>query len=132
MKTQPVQPKVLIVDDDSDFLFDLKAWLTCDGFKAHTAELGKTGIQRFRLYRPYAAVILDLHMPKVDGFEVLQEIKATDIKAKVIVLTGDATARDRAEALGADAFIVKPVGRKELCHLLRKLMGNERDAACRN
>ena len=132
MKTHTGQPKVLIVDDDPDFLFDLKTWLTHDGFKAHTAEVGRTGIQRFRLYRPYAVVILDLHMPKIDGFDVLKEIKAIDIKAKVVVLTGDASARDRAEALGADAFIVKPVGRTELSYFLRKVIRNERGTVCRN
>jgi CheY-like chemotaxis protein len=124
MNTHREQPKVLVIDDDHEFLSDLKAWLTREGFRTHGVGLGKAGIQHFRLYRPYAAVVLDLHMPKVSGLDVLREIKSTDIGTRVAVLTGDATARDQAFAHGADAFAVKPIGRKGICELVNRLTGD--------
>jgi len=124
MNARHEHPKVLVIDDDHDFLCDLKAWLSREGFRIHGVELGKAGIQYFRLYRPYAAVVLDLHLPKVSGLDVLREIKSADIGTKVAVLTGDATARDQAFAHGADAFAIKPIGRKGICELVNKLTGN--------
>jgi CheY-like chemotaxis protein len=119
---QAENPKVLLVDDDQDFVSDLEMWLTKLGFCAHVAQLGQAAIQHYRMYRPYDAVILDLHMPKVDGLQVLTEIKREDATAKVAVLTADAAARENAMAMGADAFLVKPVGRKAICRLLGRLV----------
>ncbi len=121
MGPQLTNRKVLIVDDDFGFATDLKTWLSGEGFQVHVAHVGRAAIQFHRLYRPYTAVLLDLHMPKVDGFEVLKEIKNTDIGTRVAVLTADATARDRAIALGADAFLVKPINRKVICGLIQQL-----------
>jgi CheY-like chemotaxis protein len=129
MSAQSVGPKVLVVDDDSDFVFDLKTWLTQEGFRIHAVEVGQAAIQRYWMYRPYAAVVLDLHMPKVDGFQVLKQIKKADANTKVAVLTADATARDEANALGADAFVVKPVGRKAVCELVHGLTNTAARAA---
>lgn len=121
MDTQLTNRKVLVVDDDVDFAADLKMWLSREGFCVHLAQAGRAAIQFYRLYRPYTAVLLDLHMPKVDGFEVLKEIKSTDIGSRVAVLTADANACDRANALGADAFLIKPINRKVICGLIRRL-----------
>jgi len=121
MNPQLTNRKVLIVDDDFGFATDMKTWLSREGFQVHVAQVGRAAIQFHRLYRPYTVVLLDLHMPKVDGFEVLKEIKNTDIGTRVAVLTADATARDRANALGADAFLVKPINRKVICGLVQQL-----------
>jgi len=121
MSPQLTDRKILVVDDDADFASDLKMWLKREGFCVHVAQVGKAAIQFHRLYRPYAAVLLDLHMPKVDGFEVLKEIKGTDVRTRVAVLTADATTRDRANALGADAFLVKPINREAICGLMQQL-----------
>ena len=121
MSPQLTIRKILVVDDDAGFASDLKMWLSREGFCVHVAQVGRAAIQFHRLYRPYTAVLLDLHMPKVDGFEVLKEIKNTDIGTRVAVLTADATARDRASALGADAFLVKPINRKVICGLIQQL-----------
>ncbi len=114
--------RILVVDDDWDFAAHLKEWLTRDGFCVHVAQLGRAAIQFYTMYRPYAAVVLDLHMPKVDGFEVLHTIRSTDLECKVAVLTADPTAHDRALAAGADAFLVKPIGRTALCDHIRRLI----------
>jgi len=122
MNPQSTNRKILVVDDDASFASDLKMWLSREGFRVHVAQVGRAAIQFHRLYRPYTAVLLDLHMPKVDGFEVLKEIKGTDVGTRVAVLTADAHARDRATALGADAFLIKPINRKTICGLIHELM----------
>jgi len=121
MDTKFTNRKILVVDDDIDFTADLKMWLSREGFRVHVAQAGRAAIQFHRLYRPYTAVLLDLHMPKIDGFEVLKEIKKTDINTNVAVLTADANACDRANALGADVFLIKPIDRKAICDLVREL-----------
>ena len=67
-------------------------------------------------------MLLDLHMPKVNGFEVLKEIKNTDISTRVAVITGDTEAHDRVSALGADVLLVKPINRKVICNLIHRLV----------
>jgi CheY-like chemotaxis protein len=124
MSSQLTNRKVLVVDDDAGFASDLKMWLSREGFSVHVAQVGRAAIQFHRLYRPYSAVLLDLHMPKVDGFEVLKQIKSADIGTRVAVLTADASARSKADALGADAFLAKPINRTAICGLVQKLASN--------
>ena len=121
MSPQFTNRKILVVDDDADFASDLKMWLSRERFSVHVAQVGRAAIQFHRLYRPYTAVLLDLHMPKMDGFEVLKDIKSTDVGTRVAVLTADATTRSRANALGADAFLVKPINRRAICGLMQQL-----------
>ena len=129
MKDKTERPKILVVDDDHDFACDLKAWLTKEGYCVHVAELGKAAIQHFNLYRPYAAVLLDLHMPKVNGYDVLEEIKITDFRTKVAILSGDTTA-GRGNIPLADDFVLKPVGRKDICRCVRNLLEMAEPSAC--
>lgn len=121
MTTQLTNQKILVVDDDADFASDLKMWLSREGYSVHVAQVGRAAIQFHRLYRPYAAVLLDLHMPKVGGFDVLKEIKGTDVHTPVAVLTADATAQKQASDSGADEFLVKPIDREAVCGLVRRL-----------
>ena len=89
MTTPARKPKVLVVDDDHEFACDVKMWLTKEGFCTQVVEVGQAAIQRYRLYRPYAAVVLDMHMPKVDGMQVLREIKKTDgVKQMGVEISG--------------------------------------------
>jgi two-component system response regulator QseB len=121
MSPQLTRRKILVVDDDAGFASDLKIWLSREGYCVHVAQVGRAAIQFHRLYRPYAAVLLDLHMPKVSGFEVLKAIKGTDVRTHVAVLTADATALTQASDLGADEFLVKPVDRETLCGIINRL-----------
>jgi len=128
MSFEPMRKKVLLVDDDTSFASDLKTWLSREGFCVHVAQVGRAAIQFYNLYRPYAAVVLDLHMPKVDGYQVFREIKKADATCKVAMLTADATAYNRAMSLGPDAFLLKPVGRQAICELICRLTCNPEGA----
>jgi putative two-component system response regulator len=118
--------KVLIVDDGQPDVELMTAYL-----KDHVDEIrGVTDPrlteQAFAEFQP-DIVILDLHMPHVDGFEVLRRLRSARTSLgflPVIVLTSDEThvARNTALILGADEFLTKPVDRQEIVLRVRNLL----------
>jgi DNA-binding response OmpR family regulator len=118
MNPQLTNGKILVVDDDAGFASDLKLWLSRDGFSVHVARVGRTAIQFYRLYRPYTAVLLDLHMPRWMGLRCSKRLSVRILALGGAVLTADATARKRVSTLGANAFLVKPIDRKTICGLI--------------
>lgn len=109
---------VLVVDDEADLLEIVSDRLTGAGYRVLTARDGLEALERVRAARP-ACVILDLKMPRLDGFEALPAIRRAVPHARVIVLTGspnrplDAACRAR----GADDFLLKPFDAAELLRL---------------
>lgn len=126
-------PRVLIVDDDKPFT----KWLTaeiherlaeCEVIQAHD---GYSAGEMVGLAKPQA-VILDLHIPGLDGFEVCRRIKANPLlkHIRVIAVTGDATpaVRSRIIEVGADACLSKPVDVPQLISELAKALSTLRIA----
>ncbi len=113
--------KVLIIDDERPTLAMFELFLEAYGFEVLTAEKGEEGIAAFERERP-AIVFTDIKMPGMDGFEVLERIKAVSPEAVVIVITGhgDRELEKRALALHATDFIHKPVKREALDAALQK------------
>ena len=113
---------VLVVDDSVDDVFFIERALSAtsclrvggivhDGSEA-IAYLSGLGRYEDRKENPYPdVVLLDLKMPRQDGFKVLEWINTVEQRPKVIVLSSSSldTDRSKAAALGADAFLVKPV-----------------------
>ena len=117
---------VLIVDDSSVFRDRLRRMLTrCSGIEI-AGETGDavTALANIERLQP-DAVLLDLHMPGIDGFGVLRELKARGKHTPVIVLTSDATAavRERCSALGAHAVVDKQDAAELVPSALRQLAG---------
>jgi DNA-binding NtrC family response regulator len=101
--------KVLIVDDDKDFLEVMSERLQTRGINVSTAERAEDALKR--LERDiFDVIILDLQMPGIDGIETLKQIKEKHEALQVIMLTGHATVEKGVEAikLGATDFIEKP------------------------
>ena len=101
--------KILIVDDEEDILCSLENRLKWKGFDVLKASDGEEGLALYKLERPHL-ILLDMHLPKLDGLEVLREIRELDPKARIIVMTCDATP-SRAQLFmeeGADDFVAKP------------------------
>ena len=102
---------VLIVDDEPDNLTVPKEVLSFYGAKVHTAEDGVEAIQALETMVP-TFILLDLSMPKMDGWETLKHIRANPSTARipVIALTAHAMSGDkeRVEAAGFDGYIAKP------------------------
>jgi len=102
--------KVLIVDDEIEFLETLAERFRLRGFQTRTAEDGESALNLIE-DDPPDIVILDVMMPGMSGLEVLQNIKETRHKIKVILLTGRGSTQDgiRGMQLGADDYLMKPV-----------------------
>jgi PAS domain S-box-containing protein len=104
---------VLVIDDDPDVRALLESVLRKQGFEVETAAGGKSGLAQARARQP-ALILLDMRMPGMDGFAVLQDLKASPATARVpvIAMTGSpelkTTARARVLALGAADLIAKP------------------------
>lgn len=101
--------KVLLVDDEAAFANALSQRLTLKNFRTEVATRGEQALEFVGQETP-DIVLLDLRMPGMDGLDVLKNIKASHPEVQVIILSGQETAGDRAEAIryGAFDFVSKP------------------------
>ena len=100
--------KILVVDDEPDFLEVMRLRLEANGYEVSTAPSGKDALEKIRLNKP-DAVLLDILMPNMDGLEVLKKIRKMDEKLPVYIITAFST-EERfkvANKFGASGFIVK-------------------------
>ena len=108
------RPLVLVIDDDGAVRELMRRYLESGGFAALTAPNGAEGLVLARKERP-VAIILDVVMPGVDGWSVLQVLKADPKLEDIpVVMTTVVDDRNRGIALGADDFLVKPITRERL------------------
>ena len=105
--------KLLIVDDDPNICDMLKLYFENEGYKVKTACDGMEGVNYFKIYEP-DLVLLDIMMPKKDGWQVCREIREISPKP-VIMITAKNEVFDKVLGLelGADDFITKPFDMKE-------------------
>lgn len=115
--------KVLIVEDEPKTAAFLKRGFAEEGFVADTAENGMDGMH-LATTGSYDLVVLDVMMPKRDGWQVLEEIRKRDQNQSVIMLTAldSVTDRVRGLELGADDYLVKPFAFSELNARARSVM----------
>ncbi|GAB5603225.1 response regulator transcription factor [Thermus sp. FJN-A] len=113
--------KVLLVDDDPALLEVLGAYLRGAGFEVLEAENGEKALELF----PRAdLVILDLMLPRLDGFHVLAEIRRERPELPVLMLTARGEEEERVQGLelGADDYVVKPFSPKEVVARVKALL----------
>jgi CheY-like chemotaxis protein len=110
---------ILFVEDTSEQRDLLAMFLGMNGYHVEVANDGIEGLAQARKYKP-DLILLDLGMPKMDGYQMMEELRADEaLKSIPIVVISAWTAavhRERAEAAGADVFITKPF---ELTHILK-------------
>lgn len=106
--------KILIVDDDLNICEVLKIYLTKAGYDVKTAADGVEAVDTFRTYEP-DLVLLDIMMPRKDGWQVCREIREQSAKP-IIMLSAKGEVFDKVLGLelGADDFMVKPFDMKEV------------------
>jgi CheY-like chemotaxis protein len=116
--------KILIIDDDNRNIFALKAVLKAKGFDCITATGAVDGIDLLSTDQEIRAVLMDMMMPEMDGYEAIEKIKG-DQRMKgvpLIAVTAQAMAGDREKCLeaGADDYISKPINVDQLLSVLEK------------
>ena len=112
---EKIEGKVLLVDDEEQFLDALSQRLEARGLKVDAVTSGEAALNQVE-DRNFDAIIVDLAMPGIDGIETLKRIKEKRPDLEIIILTGHATVKSGIEAmkLGADDFLEKPVDLNEL------------------
>jgi two-component system response regulator AtoC len=78
--------KILVIDDDKSIRESLELYLEEEGYDVHTASNGTEGLNQFVVITP-DVVILDIRLPDIDGFTVLEDLREEDEKVKVIMIT---------------------------------------------
>ena len=114
--------RVLVVEDEPDLLDSLSKALREDGYAVDGAAEGEEGLYKAENYE-YDAVVLDIMLPRIDGWELLRRLRQTR-KTPVLMLTARDAVRDRVRGLdtGADDYLVKPFDLSELLARLRALI----------
>jgi len=118
--------KVLIADDEPNIVISLEFLLRREGFEVLVAVDGEEALAKARAERP-DLVLLDVMMPKMNGFDVCQALRSDPELAsmRVLMLTakGRETEVSKGLGLGADAYMTKPFSTKDLVSQVRVLLG---------
>jgi two-component system, OmpR family, alkaline phosphatase synthesis response regulator PhoP len=123
--------RILVIEDDPSIVRGLRQNLVFEGYDVHIAVDGQTGLELAVEKRP-DLVLLDVMLPRLNGFEVLRELRRLDLEVPVIMLTAKGEELDKVRGLdlGADDYITKPFGLQELLArvraVLRRRQENER------
>jgi DNA-binding response OmpR family regulator len=115
--------RILLVEDNRRLHTSLRESLEEDGYAVDSAFDGEEG-EAFALAAPYDLIILDIMLPKKNGFQVCQELRNQRLRTPILMLTARDTVDDRVEGLdsGADDYLIKPFAMKELRARLRALL----------
>ena len=112
--------RILVVEDDESIALGLRINLEADGYEVLSAEDGETGLAMARTERP-DVVILDVMLPKLNGFQVLQTVRREGLTMPIIVLSARTGEADKVTGLelGAEDYVAKPFSLAELLARVR-------------
>ncbi|MDG1277021.1 MAG: response regulator [Algoriphagus sp.] len=115
--------KILIVDDEPNILLSLEFLFKKEGYQVLIARDGEEAMQLIENQVP-ELIILDIMMPKVDGYEVCAYVKKNYPKTQVIFLSAKSKEKDlqKGLALGADRYLTKPFSTKEIVAEVKNLL----------
>lgn len=107
--------RVLIVEDDSQVVQTLESMLKAENFVVDSTSIGEDGLDIAKIY-DYDIILLDLMLPDVDGYDVLQRLRAGGVTTPVLILSGLQKRTDVIKGLdiGADDYLTKPFNKEEL------------------
>jgi CheY-like chemotaxis protein len=126
IKNNDSKTRVMLVDDEPDVISVLKIVLEDNGFQVDSFEDPTFALKTYKTGL-YDLVILDIKMPEMDGFELYDEIKKIDDKAKVCFLTASEMyysrlRKDKYCSLDKDLFIQKPIENEQLVQHINKIL----------
>jgi DNA-binding response OmpR family regulator len=120
--------RLLVVEDELSMRTVLEDCLARHGYRVLTARDGEEGLRRAAEETP-DLILLDVMMPRLDGFTVCRELRRLGFGGRILVLTARGRTEDRVRGLdlGADDYLVKPFSREELLARVRALLRRGRD-----
>lgn len=116
--------RILIVDDEPNIVMSLEFILKRNGFETAVARDGDEALEEVERFRPHL-VLLDVMMPRHDGYEVCQTMRAAgwqDMKIVMLTAKGRDTEVAKGLAVGADAYVTKPFSTRELIQQVGALL----------
>ena len=117
--------KVLIVDDEPNIVVSLQFLMRKGGFETSVARDGEEALLEVERFRPNL-VLLDVMMPRKDGYEVCQQLRSSgwdDLKIVMLTAKGRESEITKGLALGADAYVTKPFSTSDLVDTVTRLLG---------
>jgi DNA-binding response OmpR family regulator len=117
--------KVLIVDDEPNIVVSLQFLMRKGGFETSVARDGEEALLEVERFRP-DLVLLDVMMPRKDGYEVCQQLRSSgwdDLKIVMLTAKGRESEITKGLALGADAYVTKPFSTSDLVDTVTRLLG---------
>ncbi len=115
--------KILLVEDDLNLGFVIQDTLKIEGFKVHLCKDGKEGLLQFNKDN-YDLCLLDVMMPKKDGFSLAEDIRKVNTEIPIVFLTARGLPEDKIKGLklGADDYITKPFSSEELALRIKAIL----------
>src|SRR5882672_9635982 len=126
--------RILIIEDELPMRTALHDVLVAEGYRVLTSADGENGLQRATDEKP-DLILLDIMMPKLDGYAVCAELRRRSNPASILMLTAKGQVEDRVAGLdvGADDYLVKPFSTEELLARVRALLRRrQRQTRARN
>lgn len=125
-----MREQILVVDDDEKITSMLRRGLAFEGYQVTTANDGLEGLRKVLEIEP-RLIILDVMMPKVDGWEVCRRIRESGSSTSILMLTAKDEVSDRVKGLdmGADDYLIKPFALEELLARVRMLLRRSSEGA---
>lgn len=121
-----MKKRILIADDEPNIVLSLEYLMKREGFEVEVAIDGEAALQAIAAQRP-DLVLLDIMLPRKDGFDVCQQIRShpqwQSIKVVMLTAKGRDTEVSKGIALGADAYMTKPFSTMDLVAQVRQLLG---------
>src|SRR5260370_13563263 len=114
---------ILVIDDDESLRDTIGVMLEQEGFRAELASEGRSGYDRALLLKP-DLMLVDLRLPGMSGVEICRQLRGARVKTPIIVLSavGDEVDKVLLLEIGADDYVVKPFGSRELLARIRALL----------
>jgi DNA-binding response OmpR family regulator len=118
--------RILIADDEPNIVVSLEFLMRQKGYETQVACDGEEALAAVESFRP-DLILLDVNMPRRDGFEVCQKLRAdgwTELKIVMLTAKGRDIEIEKGLALGADAYVTKPFSTRELVARVAAMLGD--------
>jgi DNA-binding response OmpR family regulator len=124
-------PRILIVDDEPNIVLALELLMKREGYEIRSVDDGEKAVEAAGTFRP-DLILLDVMMPRMDGYEVCQRLRADDslkdISVVMLTAKGREVEREKGLALGADLYITKPFSTREVVRKVKEMLASKSGA----
>ena len=118
----------MLIEDDAATAQSIELMLKCADFYVHSTEFGEVGVQLGKIH-PFDIIVLDLNLPDMAGFEVLNALRMAKVRIPILILSGAAGTEDKVKGLqlGADDYMTKPFHKDELIARIHAIVRRSAD-----